>query len=47
MKPDNCLLHENGHVKLSDYGISVFLTDKEPMAFGRAGTPGYQGWFSF
>jgi G protein-coupled receptor kinase len=41
MKPDNVLLDGEGHLRLSDFGISVQLSaEKHWMTRGRAGTPG-------
>src|SRR4051812_22396335 len=42
MKPENALLDEAGHVRLSDFGLSKQLTEKEQWkTVGRAGTFGY------
>jgi len=43
LKPDNCLLDEQGHVSLSDFGLAVFLKKESHfMTLGTAGTYGYQ-----
>eukprot|EP00455_Lapot_gusevi_P047612 TRINITY_DN6460_c0_g1_i8.p1 TRINITY_DN6460_c0_g1~~TRINITY_DN6460_c0_g1_i8.p1 ORF type:complete len:280 (+),score=64.76 TRINITY_DN6460_c0_g1_i8:66-842(+) len=42
LKPDNVLFHESGHLRISDYGVSVQLTPSHPVTSGRAGTAGYQ-----
>lgn len=46
LKPENCLLVETGHVKISDLGLAVQTgytprTIGEKTMSGRAGTPGY------
>ena len=42
LKPDNILLDQSGHCRLSDFGVSVQLKEKKNwMTEGRAGTPGY------
>ena len=43
MKPDNCLFGEDGHLRLSDFGIAAQLSNDRSTTSGRAGTPGYQG----
>lgn len=43
LKPDNILLNDKGHIRLSDYGLAVSLDQKRAyLTEGVAGTPGYQ-----
>lgn len=42
LKPDNVLIHQDGHVKLADFGLSKQLTAQEEeggRTFSCAGTP--------
>lgn len=44
MKPDNLLLDDMGHLRISDFGLAVQLGPKRNhLTSGGAGTPGYQG----
>ncbi|XP_068608680.1 G protein-coupled receptor kinase 5 [Brachionichthys hirsutus] len=40
VKPENILLDENGHIRISDLGLAVRLTEKRSVR-GRVGTLGY------
>lgn len=40
MKPENILLDDNGHIRISDLGLAVRLSDGKPVR-GRVGTLGY------
>jgi len=39
LKPENVLLEETGHARISDMGLAIFAEGKQIK--GRAGTPGY------
>ncbi|XP_053908777.1 rhodopsin kinase GRK1 isoform X3 [Cuculus canorus] len=41
LKPENVLLDDHGHVRLSDMGLAVELKDGESKTRGYAGTPGF------
>ncbi|XP_074387643.1 LOW QUALITY PROTEIN: rhodopsin kinase GRK1-like [Zonotrichia albicollis] len=41
LKPENVLLDDAGHVRLSDMGLAVELKDGESKTRGYAGTPGF------
>ena len=41
LKPENCLLDENGHIKLADFGLSKLGLDPEAKAYTFCGTPEY------
>ena len=41
VKPENILLDETGHAKISDMGLCTILEPGKPWKKGRAGTPGY------
>uniref|UniRef100_A0A674GJP4 G protein-coupled receptor kinase n=1 Tax=Taeniopygia guttata TaxID=59729 RepID=A0A674GJP4_TAEGU len=43
LKPENVLLDDAGHVRLSDMGLAVELKDGESKTRGYAGTPGGDG----
>lgn len=43
-KPENILLDDNGHVRISDLGLAVEIPEGE-MVRGRVGTVGYMGKF--
>lgn len=40
MKPENILLDDNGHVRISDLGLAVEIPENEQVR-GRVGTVGY------
>lgn len=40
LKPENILLAEDGHVKLTDFGLATFIKENE-KTFTMAGTPEY------
>ncbi len=43
LKPDNVLLDDTGHLRISDFGLAVFLRKEDNYTVtGGAGTPGYQ-----
>ena len=44
MKPENLLLDDNGHVRISDLGLAVQIKNGETIR-GRVGTIGYMGMF--
>lgn len=41
-KPENILLDDHGHVRISDLGLAVQIPEGE-MVRGRVGTVGYMG----
>lgn len=41
LKPENILLDDNGHICLTDFGLSVELTEEKPKATTFCGTPEY------
>lgn len=43
-KPENILLDDHGHVRISDLGLAVEIPEGE-MVRGRVGTVGYMGEF--
>ncbi|XP_064293674.1 rhodopsin kinase GRK1-like [Phalacrocorax carbo] len=43
LKPENVLLDDAGHVRLSDMGLAVELKDGQTKTRGYAGTPGTRG----
>ena len=43
-KPENILLDDHGHVRISDLGLAVEIPEGE-MVRGRVGTVGYMGKF--
>ena len=44
MKPENLLLDDYGHVRISDLGLAVQIKNGETIR-GRVGTIGYMGRF--
>lgn len=42
MKPENILVDDNGHVRISDLGLAVLIPEGESVR-GRVGTVGYMG----
>ena len=47
MKPENLLLDDYGHVRISDLGLAVQIKNGETIR-GRVGTIGYMGrWYFF
>lgn len=45
MKPENLLLDDDGHVRISDLGLAVQIKNGETIR-GRVGTIGYMGmWY--
>lgn len=45
-KPENILLDDAGHVRISDLGLAVEIPEGESVR-GRVGTVGYMGTFLF
>lgn len=41
LKPENVLLTKDGHVKLSDFGLSIQFKKESDLSFTFAGTPEY------
>lgn len=41
LKPENILLSKEGHIKLSDFGMSKICFSKSQLAFSICGTPEY------
>ena len=41
LKPENILLDSKGHVKLTDFGLSIMLEDEDDKAYTICGTPQY------
>jgi len=44
-KPENILLDDSGHVRISDLGLAVEIPEGE-MVRGRVGTVGYMGKYN-
>ena len=42
MKPENILLDDDGHVRISDLGLAIEIPEGETVR-GRVGTVGYMG----
>ena len=42
MKPENILVDDDGHVRISDLGLAVLIPEGESVR-GRVGTVGYMG----
>lgn len=42
MKPENILLDDDGHVRISDLGLAIEIPEGENVR-GRVGTVGYMG----
>ena len=41
LKPENILLDKSGHIKLTDFGLSIKFIDNEQKAYTICGTPAY------
>ena len=41
IKPDNILIDANGHIKLTDFGLSKLQSSSNKMTFTFCGTPEY------
>jgi serine/threonine protein kinase len=46
MKPENILLDDSGHIRISDLGLAIEIPEGEKIK-GRVGTVGYMGKDSF
>jgi G protein-coupled receptor kinase len=44
-KPENILLDDHGHVRISDLGLAIEVPEGETVR-GRVGTVGYMGKFN-